>query len=196
MMRCRFSLLHVSYCLRGCTNEVRTLASMERAKMLWGYPSIIANATGGSAGTTAKQTMTTAHLSLACTAVAVWMALIHSCVFVRLDTREVKVRAVLCCVVLCCVVLCCPSVACHFVCVFTEMCEVSSALDPVWRDVRGAYAIDPGQHVLLNPVSRVNVGIGKFSPHRWQARCYNFTLWCTFRVVETTRTVACSRRCR
>jgi hypothetical protein len=45
-----------------------------------------------------------------------------------------------------------------------EMCEVSSALDPVWRDVRGAYAIDPGQHVLLNPVSRVNVGIGLSKP--------------------------------
>jgi hypothetical protein len=128
-MRCRFSLLHVSYCLRGCTNEVRTLASMERAKMLWGYPSIIANATGGSAGTTAKQTMTTAHLSLACTAVAVWMALIHSCVFVRLDTREVKVRAGLCCVVLCCVVL---PISCLSLCM------------RVHRNVRSQLSVGPG----------------------------------------------------
>ena len=39
-------------------------------------------------------------------------------------------------------------------------CEDARRLEPVWRDVRGAYGVDSSRHVLLNPVSGGNVGIG------------------------------------
>lgn len=32
----------------------------------------------------------------------------------------------------------------------------------MWRDVRGAYAVDASNNLLLNPVSRANVGIGAY----------------------------------
>ena len=41
-----------------------------------------------------------------------------------------------------------------------DACEEPRRLEPVLRDVRGAYGVDASRHVLLNPVSRANVGIG------------------------------------
>jgi len=45
-----------------------------------------------------------------------------------------------------------------------DACEEPRRLEPVWRDVRGAYGVDASRHVLLNPVSRANVGIGLTKP--------------------------------
>ena len=42
-----------------------------------------------------------------------------------------------------------------------EYCETEAKVNPIWRDVRGAYVIDAEQHALINPISRSRVGIGR-----------------------------------
>ena len=43
---------------------------------------------------------------------------------------------------------------------FAETCVETARLNPIWRDVRGAYVVDPENNLVLNPVSKAYVGIG------------------------------------
>lgn len=63
----------------------------------------------------------------------------------------------------------CLDGASTFVCMCTahftgEHCETQAKVNPIWRDVRGAYVIDAEQHALINPISRSRVGIGTAKP--------------------------------
>eukprot|EP01052_Picozoa_sp_SAG31_P068343 SAG31_NODE_27154_length_430_cov_1.184290_1_plen_58_part_00 len=48
-------------------------------------------------------------------------------------------------------------------CLVADMCAEATRLNPVYRDVRGAYMVDPEKDLLLNPISKANVGIGDVS---------------------------------
>lgn len=45
-------------------------------------------------------------------------------------------------------------------CLVADTCAEATRLNPVYRDVRGAYMVDPEKDLLLNPISKANVGVG------------------------------------